>query len=150
MTVKTKQCLPIINTEIGHIPIGRSIATRVKQQYVLVESRLSSLLFKKINLFYFEANYFTILWWFCPYIDMNQPWVYKCPPILNLPPTSLPVVSAPALSALLPALNLHWSSILHVVIYMFQCYSLKSSHSCLLPQSPKSVVYISSLLLSCI
>ena len=102
---------------------------------------------KSIGLFYFEANYFTILWWFFPYIDMNQPWVYKCPPILNLPP-SCP--SAPALSALLHALNLHWSSILHMVIYVFQCYSLKSSHSPLLPQSPKSVVYISSLLLSCI
>ena len=26
-----------------------------------------------------------------------------------------------ALSALLHALNLHWSSVLHMVIYMFQC-----------------------------
>ena len=26
-----------------------------------------------------EANYFTILWWFLPYIDMNQPW-YTCVP----------------------------------------------------------------------
>ena len=34
-------------------------------------------------------------------------------------------------------LNLDWSSILHMVIYMFQCYSLKLSHPCLLPQSPK-------------
>ena len=33
--------------------------------------------------------------------------------------------------------NLHWSPILHKVIYMFQCYSLKSSHPCLLPYSPK-------------
>ena len=23
-----------------------------------------------------EDNYFTILWWFLPYINMNQPWVY--------------------------------------------------------------------------
>ena len=30
-----------------------------------------------------EANYFTILWWFLPYIDMNHPWVYLCPTILN-------------------------------------------------------------------
>jgi len=29
------------------------------------------------------------------------------------------------------------SSVLHMVIYMFQCYSLKSSHPCLLPLSPK-------------
>ena len=34
-----------------------------------------------------EANYFTILWWFLPYIHMNQPWVYMCPPSwTSLPP----------------------------------------------------------------
>ena len=33
-----------------------------------------------------EANYFTILWWFLPYIDMNQPRVYMPPPH-PLPPT---------------------------------------------------------------
>ena len=27
-----------------------------------------------------EANYFIILWWFLPSIDMNQPQVYMCPP----------------------------------------------------------------------
>ena len=26
------------------------------------------------------GNYFTILQWFLPYIDMNQPWVYMCSP----------------------------------------------------------------------
>ena len=45
--------------------------------------------------------------------------------------------SAPALRALFHASNLDWWSISHMVIYMFQCYSLKSSHPCLLPQSPK-------------
>ena len=44
---------------------------------------------------------------------------------------------APALGALLHALNLHWSSILHMVIYIFQCYSLILSHPRLLPHSPK-------------
>ena len=44
---------------------------------------------------------------------------------------------APALSALLHPLNSHCSSILHMVKYMFQCYSLKSSHPRLLPHSPK-------------
>ena len=34
----------------------------------------------KNNLFQLEANYITILNWFLPYIDMNQPWVYMCPP----------------------------------------------------------------------
>ena len=45
------------------------------------------------NLFKLEANYFTILWWVLPHIDMNQPWVYMCPPVPNPPPTSLPIPS---------------------------------------------------------
>ena len=66
-----------------------------------------------------------------------------CPPILNppphLPPHPIPLdcPRASTLSALLHASNLHWSSILHVVINVFQCYSLKSSHPRLLPQSLK-------------
>ena len=77
------------------------------------------------------------------YINMDQPQVHMCPLILNplfhLPPhpTSLGCPSALALSALFHASNLAWSSISHMVIYMLQCYSLKSSHPCLLPQSPK-------------
>ena len=35
-----------------------------------------------------------------------------------------------------------WRSISYMIIYMFQCYSLKSSQLRLLPQSPKSVLYI--------
>ena len=36
-----------------------------------------------------KANYFTILWWFLPYIDMNPPCVYTCPPSWTplLPPS---------------------------------------------------------------
>ena len=49
------------------------------------------------------------------------------------------------------SLNLDWSSISHTVIYMFQCYFLKSSHPRFLPQSPKSVLYICvSIAVSCI
>ena len=40
-----------------------------------------------------ELNCFTILWWFLPYIDMNQPWVYMCPPAWGPPPTSVPIPS---------------------------------------------------------
>ena len=64
-------------------------------------------------------------------------------PILNnphqLPPHTIPQghPSAPALSTLSHASNLDWRSISHMVIYIFQCYSLKSSHLHLLPQSPK-------------
>ena len=57
----------------------------------------------------------------------------------HLPPHPMPLgcPRALALSALLHALNLHWSFILHMIIYMFQCYSLKSSNPHLLSHSPK-------------
>ena len=63
-------------------------------------------------------------------------------PILTLPPlpphpTPQGHPSAPALSTLYYASNLDWQSISHMIIYMFQCYFLKSSHPCLLLQSPK-------------
>ena len=75
-------------------------------------------------------------------------------PIKNpLPPPSPPQPSghpsAPALSALFHALNLDWHSVSHMVIYMFQCYSLKSSHPRLLPQSPK-VCSLSLCLFCCL
>ena len=90
-----------------------------------------------------------------PYIDMNQPQVHMSPhpePPTHIPPHPIPLgcPRAPALSALLHALNLHWSSVLHMVIYMFECYSLKSSHPHLLPQSPSLFFTSVSLLLLCI
>ena len=30
--------------------------------------------------FYFNWRLITILWWFLPYVHMNQPWVYMCSP----------------------------------------------------------------------
>ena len=63
--------------------------------------------------------------------------------ILSPLPTCFPIPSlwdppsAPVLSTLSHASNLDWWSVSHTIIYMFQCYSLKPSHPCLLPQSPK-------------
>ena len=37
-----------------------------------------------------EAYYFTVLWWFLPNIDMNQPWVHMCPPSQTTFPPSSP------------------------------------------------------------
>ena len=80
-----------------------------------------------------------------PYIDMNLPRVYMCPPSWTPPHISLPIPSlwvipvhqpwAPSLMS--HAWNLDWQSVSHMIIYMFQCYSLRSSHPRLLPQSPK-------------
>ena len=60
-------------------------------------------------------------------------------PPSHLPPHPIPLgcLRAPALCALLHSSNLYWSSILHMVIYMFQCCSFTSSHPCLLPHNPK-------------
>ena len=57
----------------------------------------------------------------------------------HLPPHPIPLgcPRKPALGALLLASNSHWPSILHVVMHMLRCYSLKSSHPRLLPLSPK-------------
>ena len=78
-----------------------------------------------------------------PYLHMNPPWVYMCSPSWTpfLPPPANPIPqghpSALALSTLSHASNLDWRSVSHMVISMFQCYSLRSSHPCLLPRSPK-------------
>ena len=60
-------------------------------------------------------------------------------PLSHLPPYSIPLgcPRAQAFGALLHSLNTHLSSILHMAMYIFQCYSLKSSHPRLLPLRPK-------------
>ena len=79
---------------------------------------------------------------FLPYIDMNQPWIYMCSPSRSpLPPAS---PSHPSESSqdtspkhLSHASTLGWWSVSHLIIYMFWCCSLRSSHPRLLPQNPK-------------
>ena len=47
--------------------------------------------FFSIQFYQLEANYFTILQWFLPYTDMNQPWIYMYSPSRSpLPPPSPP------------------------------------------------------------
>ena len=77
-----------------------------------------------------------------PYIDMNQPRVYMCSPSWtssHFPPRTIPLGhrSAPAPSTLYHAWNLDWRFISHMIIYMFQCRSPRSSHPRPLPQDPK-------------
>ena len=99
---------------------------------------------KKINLFNFNRRLITLQ--YCGGFCHTKTWIsHGCTCFPHLEPTShlschpIPqgCPSALALSALFHALNLDWWSISHMVIYMFQCYSLKSPHPCLLPQSPK-------------
>ena len=45
--------------------------------------------------------------------------------------------STPAPSFLYTASNLDWRFVSHMILYMFQCHSPKSSHPRRLPQSPK-------------
>ena len=61
-------------------------------------------------------------------------------PILNPPPTSIPIPSSGSSQCTTPehlshASNLDWWSVSQLIIYMFQCYSVRSSHPHLLPQS---------------
>ena len=89
-----------------------------------------------------EANYFTILYWFCH----TSTWIcHRCTRVPHLKPPSrlsshtIPLghPSAPARSILYHASNLDWRFISHMILYVFQCHSPKSSNRCFLPQSQK-------------
>ena len=103
--------------------------------------------FKKIYKFILEVNYFTILYWFChtsTWICHRYTRVPHPEPLSLLPPCTIPLgcLSAPAPSIQYHALNLDWQFISHMILYMFQCHSPKSSHPYPLPQSLKTVLYI--------
>ena len=100
-----------------------------------------------------EANYFTILYWFChtsTWICHGCTHVPHPEPPSHLLPRTIPLghPSAPAPSILYHALNLDWWFVSHMILYMFQCHSPKSSHPRPLPQSPKDCSIHLSLLLS--
>ena len=97
--------------------------------------------------------YFTILYWFCNTSTCIRHRCTHVPhhePPSHLPPHTIPLghPSAPAPSILCYGSNLDWRFVSHMILYMFQCHSPKSSHPLPLPQS-KSLFYRSvSLLLS--
>ena len=100
-----------------------------------------------IFLFFLFFN-FTILYWFChisKWIRHRFTCVPHPEPSSLLPPHTIPLgrPSAPAPSIQYHALNLDWLLISYMILYIFQCHSPKSSHPLPLPQSPKTVLYIS-------
>ena len=64
---------------------------------------------------------------FLSYIDMNQPWIYMCSP-LPPPSPSHPSGSSQCTSSehLSHASTLGWRSVSHLIVYLFQCYSLRT------------------------
>ena len=85
---------------------------------------------------------FTILYWFChisKWIRHRYTCVPHPEPSSLLPPHTIPQgrPSAPAPSIQYRASNLDWRLVSYMILYMFQCYSPKSSHPLPLPQSPK-------------
>ena len=77
-----------------------------------------------------------------PNIKMNPPQVYMCSPSEPsslLPSHTIPLGHpiAPAPSTMYHASNLDWRFISHMIIYMLQCRSPKSSHPHPFLQSPK-------------
>ena len=100
-----------------------------------------------------EANYFTILYWFCHI----STWIcHGCTHVphpelpSHLSPHTIPLChpSAPAPSILYHASSLD-QCIVSYIIYMFQCHSPKSSHPLSLSHRVQKLFYTSvSLLLS--
>ena len=83
-------------------------------------------------------------WTEVPYITMNYPEVYICPlhlePPSHLPPHPIPLGChrALALGSMCHTANSNWLSILYTLMYMCQCYSLKSSLPLLPHMCPKA------------
>ena len=95
--------------------------------FILISWRL-------ITLQYYSGFCHTLTWISHGFTCVSHP-----DPLSHLPPYPIPLghPSAPASSTLSHASNLDWWSILHMIIYMFQCHSPKSSHPRLLSWSPK-------------
>ena len=140
-----------------------------QQIHILLELLVPTQLFPSIShmltlAFFFSPKFICFNWrlislQYCSGFCHSLTWIsHGCTcvphpePLSYVPPHPIPQghQSARALSILSHASNLDWWSISHLVIYMFQCHSLKWSHPCLLPES-KSLFFISvSLSLSCV
>ena len=131
--------------QIGYI----ICSTTINQSFL---SRIIYTLFFLVNLFILIGQWllYNIVVVFAIHWHESAMGVYVPPCWTTLRPNPIPQghPSTPALSSMPHASNLYWWSVSHMVIYMFQCYSLKSYHLHLLPQSPK-VCYLHLCLVCC-
>jgi len=144
------------------IKFGRSWKGAWRKQLILKvwserNWRLNKLIYIIYLFIYFKRRLITLQ--YCNGFCHTLTWISHmctCVPYpefpFHLPPHSNPQChpSAPALSILSHASNLDWQSLSHMIIYMFQCYFLKSSHPHLLPQSPKDCLYICVYVCVCV
>ena len=96
-----------------------------------------------------EANYFTVLFWVLPYINMNQLWVCLCLTMLNTLPTSLPTTSlvlSQSTSFECPASCIKLALVI-CFIYGHICVSMLSSH--IIPPLPSPPTIQNSVLYIC-
>ena len=106
----------------------------LKLQFIYLFFKFIYFSWRLITLQYCSGFCHTLIW-----ISHGCTCVPHPDPPSHFPPHAIPQghPSTSALSTLSHASNLDWQSVSHMVIYMFQCCFLKSSHPCLLPESPK-------------
>ena len=123
-------------------------------QYTVLVFLVLTFFFFFLILFLIYLFIFTILYWFCHTLT----WIHHgCTRVPHPePPSRLPLYpiplghpSTPDPRILFHALNLDWWFVSHMVTYMFQCHSPKSSHPRPLPQTPKDC-YIHLCLFCCL
>ena len=100
-----------------------------------------------LALYSFILNWGILALQYCVDFCHTSTWIshryYVCPLPLDLPSYPLPYPiplgyhRAPDLSSLHQTVNFHWYLILHMIMYMFQFYSLSLSHPLLPPLCPQ-------------